>query len=88
VRGVAGAVVVLLAGCDTIADGRVFEVKIKDTLEQSGTIVTVDCPDRIPLGRVETNKFRCQVVLVAERREIEIAVSLDAKGTIEWREAR
>jgi hypothetical protein len=88
-RAVRAALVVAVAvagaaGCKTVAEGKHFEGQIKAALEQRGIVVTVDCPDRIPLGKVADNKFRCEVVVPAEHSSTTIEVAMDEAGNLKW----
>ena len=73
------AAVVAAAGCKTVAHGDVYEGLIEAQLEAEGKPAEVECPDRIPLGRISENHFAC--VLVWQRStQIPVLIALDDKG--------
>jgi hypothetical protein len=73
-----------LAGCDTVADGNRFEKTIEETLAKKGIELTVDCPDRIRLGHVDDNHFRCDVEMTGTNDRGTIEVKLDGEGNLSW----
>ena len=83
-RAAALATLVALAGCDTIADGSRFEQTIQETAAAKGIALTVDCPDEIPLGKVEDNHFRCDVMVTGTGERGVLEVALDAAGNLRW----
>ncbi|MBP9205839.1 MAG: DUF4333 domain-containing protein [Kofleriaceae bacterium] len=79
------AVVLNAPGCKTVAKGDVFEADLVAALTSAGRAVErVDCPDRIPLGRV--NRFRCQATLQGGA-QLGLDVELDADGALGWKAA-
>ena len=78
------ALALLAGGCDTVADGHVFEKKIEETLAKKGISLTADCPDKIPLGKVADNHFQCEVVMADTGERGTIEVELDAEGNLKW----
>ena len=74
-----------LAGCSTVAKGDHFEQQIAEAMKQKGFDVEVDCPDRIPLGHVDTNRFQCDIAGGGER--ITVDVILDEKLGMKWQPA-
>ena len=59
-----------LGGCQTTARGEIYEEMIEQRLRELGREAVVDCPDRIPLGRVADNRFDCVVTEPGRRTEV------------------
>jgi hypothetical protein len=78
VRSVVVAALVAIAGCKTVAHGDVYEADIEAKLKEQGRDARVECPARIPLGRVEDNHFQC--VIVWQQGRTPVTVQLDASG--------
>lgn len=75
---VIAALVVLAGGCKTVAHGDYWEADIEAKLKEQGRDARVECPARIPLGRVEDNHFQC--VIVWQQGRTPVTVQLDDAG--------
>lgn len=72
------AVLVVAAGCKTVAHGDYWEADIEAKLKEQGKDARVECPARIPLGVVKANHFEC--VIIWQQGRTPVTVQLDDKG--------
>ena len=77
-RSAVVAALIVVAGCKPVAHGAYWEADIEAKFKEQGRDARVECPERIPLGKVEDNHFQC--VIIWQQGRTPVTVQLDEAG--------